>query len=543
MSKKEGTFKRISIKRGQQETALSADELLTCLLDDYTATKQIELVQLRKGMKLKEDFMTGVREHLILHYSVEDEAADEVITSFEQYIFGYSKLSSLIDDLEISDIRCVGYDNIRIKRKGERQNSSVCFKSEKEYRHFVELVATKNQVNISNVNAIQRFTDTESHPDFILRFTITMPLINTYKEPYLCIRKVPKKFPKIKELVDMEVLDEETAEILKERFRIGSTLICGSNSSGKTTLLNALKESLPDNISVLVAQQADELTTQTHPDMMFLHSLPGTGESQVNYDLKNISIAGLTMDVDFFIVGEVKGDEAMYLLNAACTGQTCAATVHAPDATRAIHKIVDYAMYTSKYGRNELMRMMDCFQTVIYMEKFKVNQVCSIEGWNEDQNEIRYIPVFATNWRAEWTTKYKNAVNEVGKGEKRAITLLEEEAADLNVIACDGLAKLYEMGTVVAPDQRKAQELYHVALKGYLKCLDHGGDMTAYLHERLGVMYYEGKGTEKDREKAYEHINIAVSMGRENASKLLAVWNQSSKGETGHASGKGGDSS
>ena len=51
--------------------------------------------------------------------------------------------------------------------------------------------------------------------------------------------------------------------------------------------------------------------------MMFLHSLPGASESSVNYDLKHISIAGLTMDVDFFIIGEVKGGEALYLLNAA----------------------------------------------------------------------------------------------------------------------------------------------------------------------------------------------------------------------------------
>ena len=66
-------------------------------------------------------------------------------------------------------------------------------------------------------------------------------------------------------------------------------------------------------MAILVAQQADELTTLFHPDMMFLHSLPGTSESSVNYDLKHISIAGLTMDVDFFIIGEVKGGEALYL--------------------------------------------------------------------------------------------------------------------------------------------------------------------------------------------------------------------------------------
>lgn len=57
-----------------------------------------------------------------------------------------------------------------------------------------------------------------------------------------------------------------------------------------------------------------------------------------------------------FIIGEVKGGEALYLLNAAYTGQICAATVHAPSADRAPEKIVDYAMYDSRYSRNELMK-------------------------------------------------------------------------------------------------------------------------------------------------------------------------------------------
>lgn len=84
----------------------------------------------------------------------------------------------------------------------------------RKYRQFIDYVATRNQVNISNLNAIQRFTDTESHPDFIFRFTLSMPIVNTYSEPYLCIRKVPKSFPMMTELVEKEMLDRNTAELL-----------------------------------------------------------------------------------------------------------------------------------------------------------------------------------------------------------------------------------------------------------------------------------------------------------------------------------------
>lgn len=373
---------------GQPQPDLT--ELLGRLIDDYSTKKQPSLIQMKKGLISRESFLQEAEQYAQASYAISPRQVRELIALFEQYIFGYSRISPLIDDREISDIRIVSYDNIRVKKQGKRMDAGISFLSEKEYRQFVDYVATKNQVNISNLNAIQRFTDSDSHPDFILRFTVSMPLVNTYSEPYLCIRKVPRDFPEMQELINRGMLSRELAELLISRFRSGSTLICGGNSSGKTTLLNALKETLPDDVAILVTQQADELTTKRHPDMMFLHSLPGSGESQVSYDLKNISIAGLTMDVDFFIIGEVKGDEALYLLNAAYTGQLCAATLHAPSADRAVDKLVDYAMYGSRYSREELMKMMECFTTLVFMEKYQVKQVFVNRGWNRETREMTY---------------------------------------------------------------------------------------------------------------------------------------------------------
>lgn len=380
----------MAVEAVRKRETIGVEDGLQRLVEDYLTQKQNSLMQMKKGLVNRRDFLQEAEQHVIQYYTMSERKRRQLMREFEQYIFGYSKLSSLIDDLTISDIRVVSYDNIRVKREGKRMDAGVVFSSEKEYRQFIDYIATKNQVNISNLNAIQRFTDRESHPDFILRFTLSMPLVNTYNEPYLCIRKVPKTFPQMRELIEKQMMNQETAELLIKRFRQGSTLICGGNSSGKTTLLNALKETLPDDMAVLVTQQADELTTRFHPDMMFLHSLPGTGESAVSYDLKHISIAGLTMDVDFFIIGEVKGAEALYLLNAAYTGQICAATIHAPSADRAPDKLVDYAMYDSRYSRDELMKMMDCFQTLIFMEHYKVKEIFSCEGWDEEKKQLRF---------------------------------------------------------------------------------------------------------------------------------------------------------
>ena len=230
----------------REETASDAE--LQRLVEDFITQKQVLLIQVKKGVLGKEEFLQEAGKHIDQYYHFPATKRKRLLKSFEQYIFGYSRLSPLMDDKSISDIRVVSHDCIRIKREGKRMDAGIAFASEKEYRQFIDYVATRNQVNISNLNAIQRFTDTESHPDFIFRFTLSMPIVNTYSEPYLCIRKVPKSFPMMTELVEKEMLDRNTAELLVQRFRQGSTLICGGNSSGKTTLLNALKETLPDDM-------------------------------------------------------------------------------------------------------------------------------------------------------------------------------------------------------------------------------------------------------------------------------------------------------
>lgn len=383
-------------KNGSPEV-ISGEELFEKVIEDYTAGKLPEMIRLRHGGITKEAFLKDVKDHIRLQYHPEEAVFREGMKLFEQYVFGYSRLTPLIEDPEISDIRCIAWNNIRVKRNGKRMESGVSFRSEEEFSSFISFIATKNQVNISNLNAVQRFCDNDGIEGVILRFTVIMPLLNTYDEPYLHIRKIRKNFPEMQDLVKAGMLTQELAKQLISRFRESSTLICGSNSSGKTTLMNALKETLPEDVAVMVCQQADELTTKRHPDMMFTHSLPQTGESKVSYDLQDISIAGLTMDVDYFIIGETKGDEAAYLLNAAYSGQICSTTLHAPGPEQALDKLMDYALASpaNHYTKPELARMLaDCFRTVIYMSGYTVAQVCRVDGWDEEGQVIRYTTLY-----------------------------------------------------------------------------------------------------------------------------------------------------
>ncbi len=294
------------------------------------------------------------------------------------YFTGYHVLDPLIKDKEISDIKVISYDRVRVKRLGKREDSAVTFKNSQELKQFTEFVAAKNQVSISRANAMQSFTDKTSNKDFILRFNISQSIINSADTPYLHIRKIPKEKLSLKDLQDMGVVLPEHAEYLKKQIRKGYVLIAGKGASGKTTLLNALLDEIPRDKSVLVIQENEELFSRTHPDMMFQHILEQKGESKVCYGLKELSINALLIDLDYIVIGEIKGGEALYFLNAAYTGHLGIATVHGQDCVGALYKLMDYVKYESDYSQEEIKKMLSCVSTVCYMKDFKLHAITEV---------------------------------------------------------------------------------------------------------------------------------------------------------------------
>lgn len=375
---------------GERRQGLDANEILKELIEDYTKIQQEKMIDLKRGLVTQEQFLSHVRQTMETYYDAERDIQDKAMKLFEDYIFGYYIIESLIRDQDISDIKIVAWNNIRIKEKGKRKKSNISFVSEEEYLHFVEFIATKNMVNVSNTNATQTFTDTESNLDFILRFSLCMPLLTTHKKPYVQIRKIPKNFPQIANLIETGMMSEKTANYLVTRFKDGSVFICGKGGAGKTYLLNALKETVEEDKAVLIIQQNEELTNKYHPETVCLHPLINKGEGKVQYTLRDLAILGLTMDVDYFIIGEVKGSEALHLLNASYTGHICAATGHGPDATSALNKVVDNAMGESTYKREELLKMLTTFKTIVFLKDFKVAEISEVLGFDEERKEIIY---------------------------------------------------------------------------------------------------------------------------------------------------------
>lgn len=340
----------------------------------------------------KEAFLRKILEMVNREYpKVVGSDLNILMNRVERAIFRNYILEPLIDDDTISDIMVVAPDNIRVKIGGERYTCDAKFLNLEDYFRFIQALATRNNIDL-HAGAIHVFSDITSNPNFRMRFNIVMPHINSVGFPYLHIRKIAKHKRDLEYLIQNGMLDQKMAEYLIDRARNGKGLIfVGKGASGKTTLMNTLLEYIPYNKSGLIIQESEELFSKQHPHLMFEHIVP---DSENRYDLQGLARNGLLTDLDYFIIGEIKGAEAKYFLNAADTGHRCWASLHSPSAKEAIDKLADYVMYETKYSKNEAMYMLQNLGTIVFMKQFKVNEIVELIGYDHQTETLKFEEVF-----------------------------------------------------------------------------------------------------------------------------------------------------
>lgn len=332
--------------------------------------------------------LTAAAKYQLQVHGYQGELLDDVMEMFEKYMWGYYILDDLINDEDISDVKCIGSDHVQIKRLGERETSSVRFESPEDYRRFVSMVAVKNKKSLADVNALLTFTDKDSNPNARLRFCLATEYVSDIEEAYLSIRKIPKHKYTMDDLVLKGMLTPAQKNYLEDKaVNASGILLTGKGSSGKTSLINAMVEVIPHNRSVAVMQENEEIFTYPmqdggHPDMMCMHIVENSGEGKISYTLADLARKGLVFDLDYYIIGEIKGNEAADFMMASYTGHQCWCTVHGKNSQEGIYKLADYVHQATGYELPECFRMLSGISCVVYLEHFKVKEICEIDGYD-----------------------------------------------------------------------------------------------------------------------------------------------------------------
>ena len=267
------------------------------------------------------------------------EVRDRVVDSALADLIGYGPLELLLPDAEISEIMVNGAKQIFVERNGELLETDVKFESEEHLLRIIDRIVSPlgRRVDADNPTADARLPDGS-------RVNVIIPPV-AVDGPHITIRKFLQTKISMDDLVSMDALTPYMAKFLEAcvvtRLNI---LVTGNTSSGKTTVLNALSGFIPDKERIVTIEDAVELKLKQRHVVRLETKLPnvdGSGAVSVRELVRN----ALRMRPDRIVVGEVRGGEAMDMLQAMNTGHTGSlTTLHANIPRDAISRLETMAM-------------------------------------------------------------------------------------------------------------------------------------------------------------------------------------------------------
>ena len=329
----------------------------------------------------------------------QNEAVHTILMDlFQECVFGYYVLTPLIKTPDVSDIKVYKWDQISCKANGKRYMTNLSFASEDDYNRWYERILRIHRLSLNEENSLQHCTDRKGVDNFYLRIDFQLKYIISTECHNIHIRKIPKKKYSWGYLKNAKMLDETMITYLKDRISSGyGFLISGRGGSGKSTLLNNMLDLIPFDESILVSQESDELYSDCHPQIQFEHTMDiKRAGSTIAYSLEDELRLGLLQDIDNFVIGEIKGGEALYCFTTAMsTGARFFGTIHSNNAAGSVRRLAQCARYVSDYPMETLEEMLTSTPfSLIHMSNFSIDEILEIEGWDNSRQHLQYRKVY-----------------------------------------------------------------------------------------------------------------------------------------------------
>lgn len=224
-------------------------------------------------------------------------------------------LQNLIDDDSVTEIMVNGYRDIFFERDGKIEKYDKEFESREMLLDVVQRIAARSNKIVNEALAI-----VDTRLDDGSRVNIVMNPI-AIEGPAVTIRKFYDNPLTMERLIALEAVTQEAAQFLKglvtARYNI---FISGGTGSGKTTFLNALSNYIPKNERIITIEDSAELKLMGVDNLVRLEARNANMEGKNEVTIRDMIRASLRMRPDRIIVGEVRGGEALDMLQAMGTG-------------------------------------------------------------------------------------------------------------------------------------------------------------------------------------------------------------------------------
>ncbi len=283
---------------------------------------------------LRDRVLADVRRHLTGETGISREDRERLTLEIADDILGYGPLERLLADDSITEIMVNGPSEIWIERQGRLYETTVRFNDDSHLRRIINRMVAQvgRRIDESSPMVDARLPDGSRVNAIIAPLSLSGPL--------LTIRKFSRKRLTLDDMINIGTLSAESVDFLQRCIMAQlNVLISGGTGSGKTTLLNALSGSVPDTERIVTIEDAAELQLhQRH--VLRLEARPKNIEGEGEIPIRELLRNSLRMRPDRIIVGEVRGGEALDMLQAMNTGHDGSlSTVHANSPRDAIHRV------------------------------------------------------------------------------------------------------------------------------------------------------------------------------------------------------------
>src|SRR5918912_1599731 len=245
-----------------------------------------------------------------------------------------AEIETLLADDSVTEIMVNGPYDIWVERQGRLYQTTVRFNDESHLRRIINKMVAQvgRRIDESSPMVDARLPDGSRGNAVIPPLSLSGPLVT--------IRKFSKRRLDLNEMIRIGTLSEETVGFLQRCIHAElNVLISGGTGTGKTTLLNALSQAISDSERIVTIEDAAELQLkQAH--VLRLEGRPKNMEGQGEITIRDLVRNSLRMRPDRIIVGEVRGAEALDMLQAMNTGHDGSlTTVHANAPRDALARI------------------------------------------------------------------------------------------------------------------------------------------------------------------------------------------------------------
>lgn len=224
-------------------------------------------------------------------------------------------LQELIDDDTITEVMVNGTEGIFIEKNGRLMKWDKNFCTRQKIEDLVQSIAAKsNRI----VNETVPIADARLENGARVNIVLPPAAING---PIITIRQFPSRPIQIEELIEWNAVTKEAAEFLRQLVIAGYNIfISGGTGSGKTTFLNALSNFIPKEERIITIEDNAELQLQGVKNLVRLEARKGNTQGEHEITIRDLIKSSLRMRPDRILVGEVRGEEALDMLQALNTG-------------------------------------------------------------------------------------------------------------------------------------------------------------------------------------------------------------------------------